>query len=97
MRIIAKRTLREFWELHKDAEQPLRSWYEIAKKENWNSFNEIKSQFRNASIVGNDRVVFNIMGNKYPLVVKIDFGWKVMFIKFIGTHSEYDKIDVKKL
>jgi mRNA interferase HigB len=97
MRIIAKRTLREFWELHKDAEQHLRSWYDIAKKENWINFNEIKSQFRNASIIGNDKVVFNIKGNNYRLVVKVDFNWKAMFIKFIGTHSEYDKLDVKKL
>lgn len=97
MRIIAKRTLREFWKLHKDAEQPLRSWNDIAKKENWISFNEIKLQFRNASIVGNDRVVFNIKGNSYRLVVKVDFTWNVMFIKFIGTHKEYDKINVKNL
>ena len=97
MRIIAKKTLREFWKLHKDAEQPLRSWYEIVRKENWINFNEIKSQFRNASIVGNDRVVFNIKGNSYRLVVRIDFNWKVMYIRFIGTHNEYDKLNVNKL
>ncbi len=90
MRIIAKKTLREFWNLHKDAEQPLRSWYDIVRKENWINFNEIKSQFRNASIVGNDRVVFNIKGNSYRLVVRIDLNWKVMYIRFIGTHNEYD-------
>lgn len=97
MRIIAKKTLREFWNLHKDAEQPLRSWYDIVRKENWINFNEIKSQFRNASIVGNDRVVFNIKGNSYRLVVRIDFNWKVMYIRFIGTHNEYDKLNVNKL
>ncbi len=97
MRIIAKRRLKEFWKLHNDAEQPLRSWYDIAKKENWANFNEIKSQFRNASIVGNDRIVFNIKGNNYRLVIKIDFNWKAMFIKFIGTHKEYDKIDIRNL
>lgn len=97
MRIIAKKTLREFWKLHKDAEQPLRSWYDIVRKENWIRFNEIKSQFRNASIVGNDRVVFNIKGNSYRLVVRVDFNWKVMFIRFIGTHNEYDKLKVNKL
>ena len=97
MRIIAKRTLREFWEKHKDSEQPLRSWYEIARNEDWGNFNEIKSFFRNASIVGNDMVVFNIKGNTFRLVVKVDFSWKAMFIKFIGTHHDYDKIDVKKL
>lgn len=97
MRIIAKKTLREFWKRHQDAEQALRSWYDIAKKENWNSFNEIKQQFRNASIVGNDRIIFNIKGNSYRLVVKVDFNWKVMFIKFIGTHKEYDKTDVKNI
>ena len=97
MRIIAKKTLKDFWELNRDAEQPLRSWYEIVRKENWNNFNEIKLLFRNASIVGNDKVVFNIKGNSYRLVVKIDFSWKVMFIKFIGIHKEYDKTDVKNL
>ncbi|MBK8380613.1 MAG: type II toxin-antitoxin system HigB family toxin [Ignavibacteria bacterium] len=97
MRIIAKKTLKEFWDLHKDAEQPLRSWYDIVRKENWINFNEIKSQFRNASIVGNDRVVFNIKGNSYRLVVRIDFNWKVMYIRFIGTHNEYDKLNVNKL
>jgi len=97
MRVIAKRTLREFWKLHRDSEQPLRSWYDISKNEIWNNFNEIKSLFRNASIVGNDKVVFNIKGNDFRLVVKVDFIWKVMFIKFIGTHREYDKVDVKKL
>ena len=97
MRIIAKKTLREFWKRHQDAEQALRSWYDIAKKENWNSFYEIKQQFRNASIVGNDRIIFNIKGNSYRLVVKVDFNWKVMFIKFIGTHKEYDKTDVKNI
>ncbi|MBK8550673.1 MAG: type II toxin-antitoxin system HigB family toxin [Ignavibacteria bacterium] len=97
MRIIAKRTLREFWKLHSDAEQPLRSWYDISRKEIWNNFNEIKSLFRNASIVGNDKVVFNIKGNDYRLVVKVDFNWKVLFIKFIGTHHDYDKLNVKNL
>ena len=97
MRIIAKKTLKAFWDLHKDAEQPLRSWYDIVRKENWINFNEIKSQFRNASIVGNDRVVFNIKGNSYRLVVRIDFNWKVMYIRFIGTHNEYDKLNVNKL
>ena len=97
MRIIAKKTLREFWKLHKDAEQPLRSWYDMAKKESWNSFNEIKAQFRNSSVVGNDRIVFNIKGNSYRLTVKVNFVWKVMFIKFIGTHKEYDKTDIKNL
>ena len=75
MRIIAKKTLREFWKLHKDAEQPLRSWYDMAKKESWNSFNEIKAQFRNSSVVGNDRIVFNIKGNSYRLTVKVNFVW----------------------
>ncbi|MBK9332114.1 MAG: type II toxin-antitoxin system HigB family toxin [Ignavibacteria bacterium] len=78
-------------------EPHIRSWYEIVRNENWTSFNEIKSQFRNASIVGNDRVVFYIKGNSYRLVVKVDFNWKVMFIRFIGTHNEYDKLNVKKL
>ncbi len=95
MRIIAKRTLREFWNLHKDSKQPLIVWYNEAKKSAWKNFNDVKSFSKSASVIGNDRVVFNIKGNDYRLVVKIDFLWQVIFIKFIGTHKQYDNIDVK--
>ena len=97
MRIIAKSTLRNFWNKHPDAEQPLQAWYHEAKKAEWNSFQEIKKQFGSASIVGNDRVVFNIKGNDYRLVVLILFRRVKAFIRFAGTHKEYDKIDAKNI
>lgn len=97
MRIIAKSTLRRFWNTHQDAEQPLRAWYDEARKAEWNNFNDIKRQFRSASIVGNDRVVFNIKGNDYRLVILILFRKGKAFIRFVGTHGEYDKIDAKNI
>ncbi len=97
MRIIAKSTLRNFWKKHSDAEQPLRAWYDEARKAEWNSFQDIKKQFGSASIVGNDRVAFNIKGNDYRLVVLILFGRGKAFIRFVGTHREYDKIDAKNI
>ncbi len=97
MRIIAKSALRKFWEKHPDAEQPLKVWHDEAKKAEWNSFQDIKRQFRSASIVGNDRVVFNIKGNDYRLIVLILFRNGKIFIRFVGTHKEYDKIDAKNI
>lgn len=97
MRIIAKSTLQQFWKKHGDAEQPLRAWYDEAKKAEWNSFQDIKKQFGSASIVGNDRVVFNIKGNDYRLVVLILFRRGKAFIRFVGTHKEYDRIDAKNI
>ncbi|MDX2249603.1 MAG: type II toxin-antitoxin system HigB family toxin [Bacteroidia bacterium] len=97
LRIIAKRTLKEYWEKNPDSEQHLKTWYETAKKSDWGNFNEIIKTYQNASIVGNDRVVFNIKGNSYRLIVKFNFerGWA--FIRFIGTHREYDKIDASNI
>lgn len=82
---------------HKDAEQPLKSWFREAKKAKWNSANEIKAQYSSASILKNNRVIFNIAGNKYRLVVQINYRLKIVFIRFIGTHAEYDKIDAEKI
>ena len=97
MRIIAKRTLREFWERYPESEEPLKAWYDEAEKSHWKTFHEIKSDFRTASILGNDRVVFNIKGNQYRLVVLILFVSGKIFIRFVGTHAEYDKIDSKNI
>jgi len=99
MRVIAFRTLREFWENTKyaDSELSLRSWYHDVKNTEWNNSHELKQQYRNASIVGEGRVVFNIKGNTYRLVVLIDYEFKVIFIRFIGTHKQYDKIDSKTI
>ncbi len=94
MRVIAKKTLVQFWESgHGDAEQPLKSWHALAKAASWNNPQEIKAKFATASFLANNRVVFNISGNKYRLVVKVDYDFQAIFIRFIGSHAEYDKID----
>lgn len=92
-RIIAKKTLREFWEKHADSEQYLKTWYETTKSSNWKSPNEIKETYIQASILKDNRVVFNIKGNSYRLIVKFNYVRQWAFIRFIGTHAEYDKID----
>jgi mRNA interferase HigB len=92
-RIIAKKTLRDFWEKHADAEQYLKTWNETAKNSNWNSLNEIKQTYINASILKDSRIVFNIKGNSYRLIVKFNCERQWAFIRFIGTHAEYDKIN----
>lgn len=92
-RIIAKRTLREFWVKHANSEQYLKTWHETAKNSKWNSPNDVKNTYVNASILKNNRVVFNIKGNSYRLIVKFNYLKQWAFIRFIGTHAEYDKID----
>jgi len=93
MRIISRKRLVEFWQLHPDAEQPLRAWYAEAIKANWRSPTEIKSTYRNVSLLANNRVIFNIKGNDYRLIVIIEYKQNKIFIRFIGTHQEYDRID----
>lgn len=97
MRVIAKRTLRDFWSNNPDSEQQLLTWYREAIKDNWESPNEIKTKYASASILKNSRVVFNICGNKYRLITEINFPRKWVFIRFIGTHKEYDKIDANTI
>ena len=94
MRVISRKALREFWTIHPDAQQALQAWFADVKQSNWGSPAEIKTIYRNTSIVANNRVVFNIKGNKYRLVVAIQYEFKIVYIRFIGTHQEYDKIDV---
>lgn len=97
MKIISIKALKDFWGKHPDAEQPLKAWVDEATKADWKSPAEIKAQYRSASILKNRRVVFNIKGNDYRLIVSIAYqrGW--MFVKFIGTHKEYDAIDAEKI
>jgi mRNA interferase HigB len=97
MRVIAKSTLREFWKVHPDAEIPLKTWHKILEKADWKNTHDIKAVFTDASIIGHNRVVFNIKGNKYRIVVYLVFLTGKVFIRFVGTHSEYDKIDVKTI
>ncbi len=93
--IIAKRTLREFWEKHPDAAGSLQAWYAEAKAAEWKTPTEVKAQFRSASILKDSRVVFNICGNKYRLIVKINYDHGIIRIRFVGTHKEYDTIDAE--
>lgn len=97
MRVIAKSTLRDFWIKHKDCEEQLKSWNNEAEKSNWISPNQIKSDYPSASILQDNRVVFNIKGNLYRLIVKINYKYGIIWIRFIGTHGEYDKIDAEKI
>ncbi|MDN5873839.1 MAG: type II toxin-antitoxin system HigB family toxin [Sinobacteraceae bacterium] len=97
MRIIALSKLRDFWNRHPQAEAPLRSWYAEARQVNWNTPTDIKAAHRNASFLGNNRVVFNIKGNDYRLVVAVHYNRGRMFIRFVGTHREYDHIDAKTI
>ena len=98
MRIISKRTLREFWESspqYADSKSALEVWHGEALRATWKTPQEIKEQFRSASILKNNRVVFNISGNKYRLIVSIDYGRQACFIRFIGTHKQYDVINAE--
>ena len=93
MRVIAKSTLRDFWLKHKDCEEQLKSWYNEAVKSNWNTPKDLKSAYPLASIVQGNRVVFNIKGNSYGLIVRINYKAGVVWIRFIGTHEAYDNIN----
>jgi len=93
MRIIAISHLTAFWDTYPDAEQPLLAWIDEARKANWSSPAEIKAQFRNASILKSRRVDFNIKGNSYRLVVAVAYRFGAIYIKFVGTHAQYDAID----
>ena len=99
MRVIAFRTLREFFTKpeYANSETSLRAWYHDTKIAEWKNSNDLKQHYKNASVVGNGRVVFNIKGNDYRLVVAIDYEFQVIFVRFIGTHKQYDKIDSKTI
>jgi mRNA interferase HigB len=92
-RIFAKRTLREYWEKQPETEQYLKTWYDTALNSDWKTPNDIKQSYANVSILKDSRVVFNIKGNSYRLVAKFNFEKQWIFIRFIGTHEAYDKID----
>ena len=93
MHVIALRTLREFWTRHPPAEAPLRGWYAEASRADWRTPADIKSAHHTASFLANNRVVFNIKGNDYRLVVAVRYTSGILFIRFIGTHAQYDRID----
>ena len=93
MRIISRRLLREFWEKHPDATVALQTWFHDVERTSWKSPADIKAVYRNASFAANNRVVFNIKGNQYRLVVVVAYQHGMIFIRFVGTHEEYDRID----
>ena len=95
MRIIARRTLRDYWERHPHAAQPLKSWFREAAASDWASPEDVKRRYRHASILKGNRVVFNIGGTKYRLVVQINYEFKIIYIRFVGSHADYDKVDAE--
>lgn len=97
MRVIAIKTLRSFWEKHADSEQQLKAWFQEAERATWKDVNELKSEYPNASILKDNRICFNIKGNHYRLIVKINFVHQVIWIRFIGTHSQYDRINANTI
>jgi mRNA interferase HigB len=97
MRVIALKTLKEFWEKNPDAEKALKAWYAEAKNASWHIPTEIKALYGNASILQDSRVVFNICGNKYRLIVKINYSFSIVYIRFIGTHREYNHINAEEI
>jgi mRNA interferase HigB len=97
VRIIALKTLRDFWLKHRDAEQPIKAWYTEARKDNWRKPADITKFYRSASILKNNRVVFNIKGNDYRLVTAINYEFNIVYIRFVGTHKEYDKVNAEEI
>jgi mRNA interferase HigB len=95
MRVLSVSTLRTFWKQHPGAEQPLKAWYQEAVIANWTQPADIKAHYRNASVLKNRRVVFNIKGNEYRLIVAVAYQLQIVYVKFIGTHKEYDAVDAE--
>ena len=97
MHVISRKTLSDYWQKVPETEQALKSWFSEAQKAQWTSPTEIKEKYRSASFLKGNRVVFNICGNKHRLIVRINYASKTVFIRFVGTHSEYDKIKAEEI
>lgn len=97
MKLISVAKLKHFWIMYPDLEQQLKAWVDEIKKSNWQSPNDIKVMYKSASILKNRRVVFNICGNKYRLIVAIAYQQQIIYVKFIGTHEQYDKVDANAM
>ncbi len=97
MRVTSKKTLREFWEKHPDSETPLGTWLKTAQKAEWQKPNDVKLDYPSASIIEGNRMVFDIKGGNYRLIVKIEYAKQWIFIRFVGTHANYDKVDAKTI
>lgn len=96
-RIFSKGTLRNYWEKHSECEQYLKTWYDTAMSSNWTKPSDVKKTYASASILKGGRIVFNIKGNDFRLITKMNFEKQWIFIRFIGTHAEYDKIDAETI
>lgn len=92
MKIVSVKILKEFWEQHPETEQHLKAWVDEVRHANWQQPADIKAKYRNASVLKNRRVVFNIKGNEYRLIVAIAYRFSAVYVKFIGTHKEYDAV-----
>ena len=97
MRIFTYKRLREFWESHPDAKQPLLAWYKDAENADWDTPAAVKSRYPSASVIRNNRVVFNIKGNDYRLVVQINYPYRLVYVRFLDTHAEYDRVDAEEV
>lgn len=97
MRVISKKTLKDFWLKHPQAQQGLSCWYQETKKSIWNTPSEIRGKYRSADFLHGNRVVFNIGGNKYRLIVKINYDYSIVYVRFVGTYKEYDRINAEEV
>ena len=97
MRIISRGALRDFWEIYKDAQAPLKAWFREASAADWAGPHDVKALYRNSSVIGDNRIVFNIAGNKYRLIVKFNYHYAIGYVRFIGTHAQYDAIDAEAI
>lgn len=97
MRVIAKKVLRDFWTKHADSEEQLKTWYFEAENARWKNPSQIKKDYPSASVLNDNRVVFNIKGNNYRLIVRVNYDYGIVWIRFIGTHAQYDKIDANTI
>ena len=97
VRIIAKRTLREFWGTHPDAKDVLEAWHSAVRRADWDSPEKVIQQYSRASIIGSDRVVFRLKGGRYRLIVSVNYVKRLVFIRFVGTHSEYERINAEEV
>jgi len=97
VRIIAISTLSHFWEINGDAEEPIKAWYQEARAADWATPHQVKGMYRNASILGDNRIVFNIAGNKYRLIVKFNYPYRIGYVRFIGAHAEYDRVNAEEV
>ena len=97
MHVISRKALREFWAGHADSEAALQAWFHEASTADWKNSAELKSKYGGASLINSERVVFNICGNKYRLIARINYMNQTVFIRFVGTHKEYDRIDAETI